>query len=89
MSDQEIKVVLAGIEASLKRLEEKLSDLTDDTKSLKNAMYNPQNGIYAITAKQEADIESLRSQLNTYSKAFWIAGSTIIGLVAKAIIELL
>ena len=89
MSDQEIKIVLAGIEASLTRLEEKLSELTDDTKNLKQAIYNPQNGIYAITAKQDAEIATLRSQLNAYSKAFWIAGSTIIGLVAKAIVDLI
>ncbi len=89
MSDQEIKIVLAGIEASLSRLEEKLSELTDDTKNLKQAIYNPQNGIYAITAKQDAEIATLRSRLDTYSKAFWIAGSTIIGLVAKAIVDLI
>lgn len=89
MSDQEIKIVLAGIEASLSRLEEKLSELTDDTKNLKQAIYNPQNGIYAITAKQDAEIATLRSRLDAYSKAFWIAGSTIIGLVAKAIVDLI
>ncbi len=88
MSDQEIKIVLAGIEASLKRLEEKLEELTSDTKELKSATYNPVDGLYAMIARQDADISTLRAQLGTYSKALWIAGSTIIGLVAKTIIEL-
>ena len=89
MSDQELKVVLAGIEASLKRLEEKLDAVTDDTKALKQAVWNPKDGLYALTAKQEAELTSMKSQLSSYSKALWIAGSTVIGLVAKAIIELL
>ena len=89
MSDQEIKVVLAGIEASLKRLEEKLEELTADTKGLKSAAYNPVDGLYAMIARQDADIGSLRAQLATYSKGLWIAGSTIIGLVTKTIVDLI
>jgi len=89
MSDQELKIVLAGIEASLKRLEEKLNDLTDDTKQLKSAVYNPTDGLYALHAKQDAEIQSLQRQLSSYSKALWVAGSTIIGLVAKTIIDLI
>ncbi len=87
MSDQEIKVALAGIEASLKRLEEKLEELTADTKNLKTAAYNPVDGLYAMIARQDADIGTLRAQLETYSKALWIAGSTIIGLVAKTVVD--
>jgi len=89
MSDQELKIVLAGIESSLKRLEEKLNDLTDDTKQLKSAVYNPTDGLYAMHAKQDAEIQSLQRQLSSYSKALWIAGSSVIGLIVKAIVELI
>jgi len=89
MSDQELKVVLAGIEASLKRLEEKLDAVTDDTKSLKKAVWDPKDGLYAMTASQDAKIAQLEKQLSSYAKALWIGGSTIIGLVVKGIFELL
>jgi len=89
MTDHDLKVVLAGIQASLQRLEEKLSDLTDANKEIKSAIWDPSKGLYAMTAAQDAEIKSLKQQLATYSKGLWIAGSTIIGLVAKTIIDLI
>lgn len=89
MPDQELKVALAGIEASLMRLEEKLDAVTDDTKALKRATWNPKDGLYALTASQDAKISQLERQLGSYAKALWIGGSTIIGLVVKSIFELI
>lgn len=88
-SDQEIKVQLAGIAASLVRLEEKLSDLTDANKEIRNAIWDPAKGLYAMTAAQDAEIQNLKRQLASYSRGMWIAGSSIIALVAKSIIELI
>lgn len=85
MTDQDLKLVLAGIEASLKRLEEKLEDLSDDSKELKKAVYQPNTGLYAQLAQQGADIDQLRRQVSSYSKGLWIAGSVIVGLFVETV----
>ena len=89
MSDNDLQLALVSIQASLKRMEERLDELVSAQKEVKNAIWDPSKGLYAISAKQEADIASLKAQLASYSKGMLIVGSTLIGLIVKSVLELL
>ena len=78
MSDNDLQLALVSIQASVSA-----------QKEVKNAIWDPSKGLYAISAKQEADIASLKAQLASYSKGMWIVGSTLIGLIVKSVLELL
>lgn len=87
--DQELKVALANIASSLTRLEEKLEDLSDDSKDLKSAVYKPHTGLYAQLAQQGADIDQLQRQVNSYAKGLWLAGSVIVGLFIETVFSVI
>jgi hypothetical protein len=85
MSDREmdeIKQALMELTVNIKHMDTKQDQMIDDIKSIKEAIYNPETGLYA----RVRDLEQWQQGM---SKVIWSVGLGFVGLVSKAIMELL
>ena len=85
MSDREmdeIKQALMELTVNIKHMDTKQDQMIDDLKSIKEAIYNPETGLYA----RVRDLEQWQEGM---SKVIWSVGLGFVGLVSKAIMELL
>ena len=60
----------------------KQDQMADDIKSIKEAIYNPETGLYA----RLRDVEQWQDNM---SRVIWTFGLGFIGLISKAIMEIL
>ena len=78
----EIKQALMELTVNIKHMDTKQDQMADDIKSIKEAIYNPETGLYA----RLRDVEQWQDNM---SRVIWTVGLGFIGLISKAIMELL
>ena len=78
----EIKQVLMELTVNIKHMDTKQDQMADDIKSIKEAIYNPETGLYA----RLRDVEQWQDNM---SRVIWTFGLGFIGLISKAVIEIL
>jgi hypothetical protein len=78
----EIKQALMELTVNIKHMDTKQDQMADDIKSIKEAIYNPETGLYA----RLRDVEQWQENM---SRVIWTVGLGFIGLISKAIMELL
>lgn len=78
----EIKQVLMELTVNIKHMDTKQDQMADDIKSIKEAIYNPETGLYA----RLRDVEQWQDNM---SRVIWTVGLGFIGLISKAIMEIL
>jgi hypothetical protein len=78
----EIKQALMELTVNIKHMGTKQDDMINDVKSIKEAIYNPETGLYA----RLRDVEQWQDNM---SRVIWTVGLGFIGLVSKAIMEML
>jgi len=78
----EIKQALMELTVNIKHMDTKQDQMADDIKSIKEAIYNPETGLYA----RLRDVEQWQDNM---SRVIWTVGLGFIGLVSKAIMDLL
>lgn len=78
----EIKQALMELTVNIKHMGTKQDDMINDVKSIKEAIYNPETGLYA----RLRDVEQWQDNM---SRVIWTVGLGFIGLVSKAIMEIL
>lgn len=85
MTNEEIldlKAAIMELTVNIRHMDSKQDEMIDDVKSIKEAIYNPETGLYA----RVRDLEQWQENM---SKVIWSFGLGFVGLVSKAIIELL
>jgi len=78
----EIKQVLMELTVNIKHMDTKQDQMADDIKSIKEAIYNPETGLYA----RLRDVEQWQDNM---SRVIWTFGLGFIGLISKAVMEIL
>jgi|TARA_R110000772_G_scaffold85576_2_gene179683 L-ribulose-5-phosphate 3-epimerase UlaE len=78
----EIKQALMELTVNIKHMDTKQDEMINDVKSIKEAIYNPETGLYA----RVRDLEQWQENM---SRVIWTVGLGFIGLVSKAIMEIL
>jgi hypothetical protein len=78
----EIKQALMELTVNIKHMGTKQDDMINDVKSIKEAIYNPETGLYA----RVRDLEQWQENM---SRVIWTVGLGFLGLVSKAIIEMI
>ena len=74
--------LIQELRGDLQRMTEKQSEMFNDIKQIKEAVYNPDSGLYAR-------LRSLEQWKETYSKVTWIMTSAIIVLVTGSLYQML
>ena len=85
MSDnelQELKDAIVNLTHQIERMAEIQETMFQDVRQIKEAIYNPEQGLYA----RVRDLEQWQAGM---SKIAWIFGSSIVALVAKTLYDLL
>jgi hypothetical protein len=78
----EIKQALMELTVNIKHMGTKQDEMINDVKSIKEAIYNPETGLYA----RLRDVEQWQDNM---SRVIWTVGLGFIGLIAKAVMEML
>ena len=74
--------LIQELRSDLQRMTEKQSEMFNDIKQIKEAVYNPDSGLYAR-------LRSLEQWKETYSKVTWIMTSAIVVLVTGSLYQML
>jgi hypothetical protein len=74
--------LIQELRGDLQRMTEKQSEMFNDIKQIKEAVYNPDSGLYAR-------LRSLEQWKETYSKVTWIMTSAIVVLVTGSLYQML
>ena len=85
MSEREmddIKQALMELTVNIRHMDSKQDEMINDVKSIKEAIYNPETGLYA----RVRDLEQWQQNM---SRVIWTVGLGFVGLVSKAIMEVL
>lgn len=83
MNDEEqhkLTIMMTEVAAKVQMLLDKQDELADNISKIKEAVYNPDRGLYARLTKLDARLEALEAWKNTNSKAMWLIVSIGIGL---------
>ena len=78
----EIQRALMELTVNIRHMDSKQDEMINDVKSIKEAIYNPETGLYA----RVRDLEQWQENM---SRVIWTVGLGFIGLASKAIMELL
>jgi|TARA_R110000824_G_scaffold385873_2_gene580306 hypothetical protein len=85
MSEREmddIKQALMELTVNIRHMDSKQDEMINDVKSIKEAIYNPETGLYA----RVRDLEQWQQNM---SRVIWTVGLGFVGLVSKAIMEVI
>jgi|TARA_R110002012_G_scaffold145421_1_gene303737 hypothetical protein len=74
--------LIQELRGDLQRMTDKQEEMFNDIKQIKEAVYNPDSGLYAR-------LRSLEQWKETYSKVTWIMTSAIIVLVTGSLYQML
>ena len=83
MTDEQMQNLLTSIiemKNNLERMAEKQEEMHDDVKKINEAIYNPDQGIYARLREMENWKESM-------SKVIWTIGTGLIALVLSTLYQ--
>ena len=84
MSDedsQHLTLMIAEISTKLQVLLDKQDELGENISKIKEAVYDPDQGLYARLSKLDARLDALESWKNNNTKILWIVITVGVGLV--------
>mgnify|MGYP003113684510 CR=1 FL=1 len=85
MSNQDLTHLTQAImelKGSVERMAERQEEMVDDVKKIKEAVYNPDEGLYAR-------LRALEQWKENQSKIQWAVITTVIGLVAATVYKMI
>ena len=74
--------LIQELRGDLQRMSEKQDEMNADIKQIKEAVYNPDSGLYAR-------LRDLEQWKETYSKVTWGVLTTVLGLVTATIYKMI
>jgi arginine decarboxylase-like protein len=78
---QKLTLMMAEMVAKMQVLLEKQDELGENISKIKEAVYNPDNGLYARLSRLDARLDVLEAWKNSNAKIMWIMVSVCMGLV--------
>jgi len=77
MSDANVQVDLIQLDGKLERMMQLQTCMADDISKIKEAVYNPDEGLYAR-------LRELESWKETHSRLMWILTTSVVGLITAS-----
>jgi|TARA_R110000796_G_scaffold24463_2_gene69768 predicted nucleic acid-binding Zn-ribbon protein len=79
---QELKDAIVNLTHQIERMSDKQDSMITDVRQIKDAIYNPEQGLYA----RIRDLEQWQVGL---SRTIWLIGSSLLALMVKTFYDLL
>ena len=73
---------IMGLKGQIERMAERQEEMVEDVKKIKEAVYNPDEGLYAR-------LRALEQWKENQAKVQWAVITTVIGLVAATVYKML
>ncbi len=80
-----LTIMMAEVSSKVQVLLDKQDELADNISKIKEAVYNPDEGLYARLNKLDARLEVLESWKNLNAKVLWIIITVGCGLVLNTL----
>jgi len=78
---QELTVMMAEMVTKMQVLLEKQDELGENISKIKEAVYNPDNGLYARLTRLDSRLDVLEAWKSSNAKILWIVVTVGLGLV--------
>ena len=78
---QALTVMMTEVATKIQDLLDKQDELADNISKIKEAVYNPDTGLYARLSRLDARLDHLEAWKDTNAKVMWVIVSVGIGLV--------
>ena len=85
MSNQDLTHLIQAImemKGSVERMSERQEEMVEDVKKIKEAVYNPDSGLYAR-------LRALEQWKESQAKFQWLIGTTLAGLVVTTLYKMI
>jgi hypothetical protein len=86
MTDDEqrkLTVIMVELSSKVQTLLDKQDELADNISKIKEAVYNPDLGLYARLKELDIRIQHLESWKSTNARIVWLVGASVAGLLVK------
>ena len=81
---QKLTLMMVEMVAKMQVLLEKQDELGENISKIKEAVYNPDTGLYARLSRLDSRLDTLEAWKNSNSKIMWIVITLCMGLVLTA-----
>ena len=80
---QKIAIMIAEMSQKIEILLDKQDELADNISKIKEAVYNPDSGLYARLRDLDTRIIQIESWKATNNKIMWLVGGSVVGLLVQ------
>ncbi len=81
---QKLTVMMLELSANLQILLDKQDELAENVSKIKEAVYNPDSGLYARLKELDMRLQHLEAWKSVNSRIMWLVGASVVGLLMKA-----
>ncbi len=78
-----LTVMLVEMSSKIETLLDKQEELADNINQIKEAVYNPDSGLYARLRDLDTRILQLESWKSTNSRVLWLVGGSVMALLVQ------
>lgn len=78
-----LTVMLVEMSSKMETLLDKQEELADNISQIKEAVYNPDSGLYARLRDLDTRILQLESWKSTNSRVLWLVGGSVMALLVQ------
>ena len=82
---QKLTVMMVELSSKIQILLDKQDELAENINKIKEAVYNPDSGLYARLKELDTRIQHIEAWKATNARVQWIVGSSVVGLLVKTI----
>ena len=82
---QKLTVMLVELSGKIQTMLDKQEELAENVSKIKEAVYNPDSGLYARLKELDIRIIQLETWKAANSKVMWLVGGSVAGLLVKTI----
>jgi hypothetical protein len=80
---QKLTVMMVELSSKLQILLDKQDELADNINKIKEAVYNPDSGLYARLRDLDTRILQLENWKATNSRILWVVGGSVVALLVQ------
>ena len=81
---QKLTMMMVELSSKIQILLDKQDELAENINKIKEAVYNPDSGLYARLKELDTRIQHLELWKATNSRILWLVGGSVVGLLVKA-----
>ena len=82
-AQQKLTLMRVELSSKIQILLDKQDELADNINKIKEAVYNPDSGLYARLKELDTRIQQIELWKSTNTRIMWLVGGSVVGLLVK------